>query len=549
MFCGVTRDQLLILQELQGHLTLLGSRLDQTLIFSGLRHRLFKGLLISVALEPVKVSLRDEFYSLQYLREDPVVEAFGACCSAIGHYGNLGDTADYLLDVLRQKATHRSESVYVMISVIKGLFISMLSPDLPSTCIFLLGASVGISVLTSVILEYSRFLTSLENNKDDVILGQLLLQAIGDIALRMGGELASVLLTILRPVLEKAGHPSFTQAGVVALQSMAKAMGLTSASALLEQNADYFAPQLSFQLRNIARYPRAIDLLRALLLLSDLRMDIWLERMVRQAIKGLDKCHAVRALPYVQVLELYCRAAYKARPPGPACAKPLARDKETILEEESRRLAEYEAFVQATEQEVEDDDGVGPMEEEPEEPEWVEEPVPPQLALVADIMDRCTQLLPQSQDEQLYSSIMETLNLSIDVLWSRENLFLPKVHLLWEPLRNQLFSSSPLKKRQALGILSLLIHRCPDFVRHRVVTEAMPKLVAYLEEQSRASRGRSLRAHIASQEYKLQKSVLSEMASLVEFLDPPADKVDDVIRAVCMYLNRRQVLELQASNI
>jgi len=248
-------------------------------------------------------------------------------------------------------------------------------------------------------------LTTLEANREDGILGQLLLSAIGDVALRMETKFSSILLPVLKPVLEKAGHPDFSQAGLSALESISKSLGLESVSALLEKNADYFAPQLSFQLRNIARYPRAIDLLRALLLLSDIRMDHWLERMVQQALKGLDKSHTVRALPYVQVLELYSRAAHRGRPAGPACAKPLARDEEAILEEQTRRMEEYDFFVKSSQ--PEDDDK--PMKEEEEETEeWVEEPVPPQVALVADILDRCTQLLPQCHDEQLYSSLMST---------------------------------------------------------------------------------------------------------------------------------------------
>lgn len=90
-------------------------------MFSGLRHRLFKGLLLSAALEPAKVMERDEPYTLQYLREDSVVEAFGSCCSAIGRFGNLGDTADYLLDVLRQRNSRCSESVFIMSHIIKSI--------------------------------------------------------------------------------------------------------------------------------------------------------------------------------------------------------------------------------------------------------------------------------------------------------------------------------------------------------------------------------------------------------------------------------------------
>ena len=419
---------------------------------------------------------------------------------------------------------------------------------------FPLGAETNVSILTSIVREYSSYLSGLDKNRNDFMLGQLLLSAIGIVALKMQKDFGPVLLASLKPVMEKAGHPDFTSAGVSALESIAAALGLHSVAELLENNADYFAPQLSVQLRNINRYPRAIDLLRALLLLSDIGMDRWLERMVQQALKGLDKNHLVRALPYVQVLELYCKAAHNTRPAGPACAKPLSRTTEEIAQEEIRRLAAFEAVYKSGE--VSDDDGGEEMTKQvDEEPvdiieDQVEDPLPPQVKLVGDIMDRCIQLLPQhqSQEDDLYASLLRAILFAIDILWPYENLFLPKVHQLWEPLRNQLNSSSPLKRRQALDVFVKLIQRCPDFIRDRAVKEALPSLINYLESQATASRSRSSHAHIASQAYKLQKSILSVTGSLVEYLDPHQQPLDSVIQTVAQYLHRRQTPEFQVLN-
>ena len=325
--------------------------------------------------------------------------------------------------------------------------------------------------------------------------------------------------------------------------------------------SDYFAPQLSFQLRNIIRYPRAIDLLRALLMLSDIRMDHWLDRMVLHALKGLDKSHSLRALPYVQVLELYSKAAHNTRQAGPVCAKPLAKGGALTNEEIARRIADYKAEQSAwanineilTEDKDKHEDNVEECEDiEPEFPEeelQKEEAPLPQVTLVANILDRCVQLLPQTTEEKLYASLMQTIRLSIDVLSQHEDIFLPKVHQLWDPLKNQLFGPSHLKQRQAFDILLSLVRRCPDFIRHRAVTEALPKLVAFLEAQATASRGRSSRAHTASQAYKLQKSTLSAMSTIVEFLDPPILLVGKIVQTISLYLSNQQISELQVSQI
>lgn len=121
MSSAVTHDQLVVLQELQGHLTLLGSRLEHSLIFSGLRHRLFKGLLICATIEPNKVNEKDQPFSLQYLREERVISRFTACCNMIGRHASLADTVDYLLDIVRQRDSFEKESVYVMNFVLQGI--------------------------------------------------------------------------------------------------------------------------------------------------------------------------------------------------------------------------------------------------------------------------------------------------------------------------------------------------------------------------------------------------------------------------------------------
>ncbi|XP_057368022.1 TELO2-interacting protein 1 homolog [Daphnia carinata] len=529
---GITHDQLVVLQELQGHLTLLGPRLEQSLIFSGLRQRLFKGLLISATLEPTKVIESDEPFNLQYLRENRVVSLFAACSLTIGRYGNLADTSDYLLDVVRQKDSFDKESVYVMNLVLKG-------------------AKLDPTAFTTVIKEYSTCLTHLTTeSKTDIIVGHLMLLVIGELAVRMGKDFSPLLITALKPCLEKAGNPEFCEVGIRSLQRMAEALQLSTVSQLLEENADYYAPQLSYQLQNIVRYPRAIDLLRALLMLSDIRMDYWLERMVQHALKGLDKNHSLRALPYVQVFELYAKAALKAKPAGPDCAKPLSKGEAISVEEVARRIADYKANIKLTEtfSEANDEDDAEEAEEIMEaEVEQVTDVIspPPQVNIVADILDRCTKILPQCEEEQLYAALMKTICLSVEVLSSHEDVFLPKVHKLWEPLKNQLLGTSHLKQKQALEVFLSLVRCCPDFIRHRAVREVVPKLVTFLQNQANASRGRSSRAHIASQAYKLQKSALSAMGTIVEFLDPPVLEVVRIVQAISLYLSNKQVSELQ----
>ena len=115
-----TRDQHVALQQLQGHLTLIGAGLEQSLKFSGLRERFFKGLLIAATMEPGKVIEQDHPYSFRYLREDRVIHAFNDCCLTLGRHSNFSDTIDYFMDVVRQREMYDNEAVYIMAHLIKG---------------------------------------------------------------------------------------------------------------------------------------------------------------------------------------------------------------------------------------------------------------------------------------------------------------------------------------------------------------------------------------------------------------------------------------------
>ena len=398
------------------------------------------------------------------------------------------------------------------------------------------------TALTTLVEEYSNHLPQLESSdKDDVILGQLMLQTIGHTAQKMEEDFGPLLLCSLKPVLEKAGNSNFVGAAVAALELIAHSQRCGTVKQLLEENSDYFAPQLSFQLRNIFRYPRAVDLLKALLVFSDIRMDLWLEHIVYQALKGLDKSHSVRALPYVQVLEMYCKAARTAQPVvSPTQESTNAQTLQDRIAEFRKNISVSQCFDDYQEEE-ESSQGESVQEEQ------TEAPVPKQVTLVAAILERCTKLLSQCQDEELYSTLMRTIRYSLDVLSSHENVFLPKVHQLWSPLRHQLSSKYHLKQQQAFQVLMVLVRSCAEFLRQRVVAEVLPQLLTFLEDQAAVSYGKRRQAHVMTQAYKFQKLLLKEAPALVQFLKLPVAQVSQILRITCLYLSCHQLHELQAS--
>ena len=173
--------------------------------------------------------------------------------------------------------------------------------------------------------------------------------------------------------------------------------------------------------------------------------------------------------------------------------------------------------------------------------------VPKRVSLVAAILERCSQLLPQCQEQVLYASLMQTVRFSLDILSPFENVFLPKVHQLWTPLQHQLCSDCHLRQRQALQVLMVLVRSCPNFLRHRIVNEVLPHLLTFLESQAVSSHGKRRKAHVLTQAFKLQKLLLQETATLVQCLSLPVREVSKLLRTIYLYLSCHQLPELQAS--
>ena len=422
------------------------------------------------------------------------------------------------------------------------------------------GGTKNISTLTAAAREYAEMLSNLENTKSNVLMGLLLLKCTCSVALAMNEDFSPLLLYTLRPLLEKAGDTYFTEEAMSVLETIADVLHYASASRLVEANLDYFAPQISFQLRNILRYPKAINLLRALLLFSNLEMDQWLEHIVFQALKGLDQSHSAgtRALPYIQVLEMYCRSVHRKYKDASRSKKnrntPDMNHENNLIEKcrhyhqdfTSSRSFNDETEVGAKEEEkLENED-----EQLPDDPEDMEEESPKYVSLVASILERCSQILPQSREECLDLALLETIQAAVAVLLPHENILLPQVHQLWDPLRFQLLqSNSFLKQRQAFDILALLIRSCPDFLRQRVISDIFSQILAFLQRQSSASRIRShWKAYTMTQSYKFQKVLLEQLAMLVTLMDVPILEASKALQILSVYLSSHQVPELQVKN-
>lgn len=522
-----------MLQELQGHLTLTGSRLEKSFLFSGLRERLLKGLLICATLETSQIVDSEERVIFRYLHDDSVIEALNSCCSSVGHFGNLDDIVEYFVEICIQQEMYIKESVYVTTHAIQH-------------------AEKDAACLRFVVKNYASALTEMETNRENRTFGRLMLQCIAKVARIMKDNFQDLLLVSLRPVLEKAGHHDYSSAASITLQAMADSLNVSSVSQLVESNYDYFAPQLSFQLCNIIRYPRAIDLLRALLNFPQIHVNQWLGHIVHQALKGLDQSHNTLPLPYVQVLELYCRAAGRRHAKQPEKQGNKHRNREMSFRELTDKFIEYRKNYEKSlcfTDDVEEVDAVEMNDEMNPEVSAQEkkEAIPEEVSLVSAILERCIKLLPQSdKQETLYYVLMETIRLSVAVLSPFENVILKKVHQLWSPLKYQLSSNCHLKQRQAFELLATLSHMCPDFLRQRVLTEVTINHLDFLrKEADNSRRSRNWKAHMLTQTYKLQKNMLKEYAPLMVSMQVPVLQVSQVLQVFSLYLNRHQIPELQ----
>uniref|UniRef100_A0A8C0T0B6 TELO2-interacting protein 1 homolog n=2 Tax=Canis lupus familiaris TaxID=9615 RepID=A0A8C0T0B6_CANLF len=327
------------------------------------------------------------------------------------------------------------------------------------------------------------------------------LEGIGRFAYALGKDFRLLLMTALYPVLEKAGDQTLliSQAATSAMMDICHTCGYYSLQHLINQNSDYLVNGISLNLRHLSLHPHTPKVLEVMLWNSDASLLPLVADVVQDVLATLDQFYDKRAASFVGVLHALLAA----------------------LEEQSDPPKV-------------DESDTGPD---------VEPPLPVQIQIATDVMERCIHML-SDKNLKIRLKVLDVLNLCVVVLQSHKNQLLPLAHRAWPPLVHRLTNDDPLVVLRAFKVLRTLGGKCGDFLRSRFCKDILPKLAGSLVTQAPVSaRAGPVYSHTLA--FKLQLAVLQGLGPLCERLDLGDSDLNKVADACLIYLSAKQPMKLQ----
>ncbi|XP_049635097.1 TELO2-interacting protein 1 homolog [Suncus etruscus] len=390
------------------------------------------------------------------------------------------------------------------------------------------------------------------------------LEGIGHFAHALGEDFRLLLMSALYPVLEKAGDQTLliSQAATSSMVDICQACGYDSLRHLINQNSDYLVNGISLNLRHLSLYPQTPKVLEVMLQNSDASLLPLVADVVQDVLVTLDQFYDKRAASFVGVLHALLSALAQwfpdpenlhpqkqsrsgERRPAPLekglQETPTAEDIEQFLLNYLKEKDMAGGNVSDSEDEEEHLDP--PSATEPEPGFNMEPPLPVQIQIAMNVMERCIHLLSDT-NLMIRLKVLDVLNLCVVVLQSHKNQLLPLVHRAWPSLVHRLTNDDSLAVLRAFQVLRTLGGKCGDFLRSRFSKDVLPKLASSLVTQAPVSaRAGPVYSHTLA--FKLQLAVLQGLGPLCERLDLGEGDLNKVADACLIYLSAKQPMKLQ----
>ncbi|XP_065748771.1 TELO2-interacting protein 1 homolog isoform X2 [Phocoena phocoena] len=397
------------------------------------------------------------------------------------------------------------------------------------------------------------------------------LEGIGHFAHALGKDFRLLLMSALYPVLEKAGDQTLliSQAAISTMMDICQACGYDSLQQLINQNSDYLVNGISLNLRHLSLHPHTPKVLEVMLQNSDASLLPLVADVVQDVLATLDQFYDKRTASFVSVLHALLAALAQWFPD----AGHLGQLQEQSVGEEGSHLSQRPASLEkglentTTAEDIEQfvlnylkekdvaDGNVSDFDNEEEEqsdPPEVDEndtdpsvqpPLPVQIQIATDVMERCIHLM-SDKNLKIRLKVMNVLDLCVVVLQSHKNQLLPLAHRAWPSLVHRLTNDDPLAVLRAFKVLRTLGGKCGDFLRNRFCKDVLPKLAGSLVSQAPIS-ARAGPVYFHTLAFKLQLAVLQGLGPLCERLDLGEGDLNKVADACLIYLSAKQPVKLQ----
>ncbi|KAG9290940.1 hypothetical protein G9A89_011090 [Geosiphon pyriformis] len=521
-------------------------------------------------------------HQFKYIREKRATSAIRILFRLLGYFGNVGFMIDHFLSYLHNLQSYRlhptcifitnelilgAASIGVKASSITEGFCDI-SPsnslsDLRKIAKNLLREYIEsnlikeyenkISFESSSIVKYkdiekitssSKQLNGNSSLNYNPILNCIILEGVANISRVLQENFKIDLIYALYPILEKLGEKNnmVHETAQIVLIHIAHWCGYSSSKSLVLENVDYLINAVSRKLRQIHLYPKAPQVLSAMVNVAGSSILTFLDDSLEEIFDAIDQYHTELEVLFQMANVLYTIVTAISRPkkeetkkfeknserePPKVLESGLSKDIQDFIvgyspmnpsdsKEDNQEKTNFEDvgkyFVEYHKnKEKEELNEQGIIEAEREKPEI--KPSQPQLTCLNCINKVMHSLTVSSP--QLRALILELIRISLPTLRSIPHELFPLIHRIWPSIINRLKDKEHYVVLAAVRLIESISISCGDFLSKRVLDDVWPMFQNLLQQQSTMGRESAMGSSPFSKSHQIQTVILRTIRVII----------------------------------
>lgn len=396
-----------------------------------------------------------------------------------------------------------------------------------------------------------REIQNLKSIKYNILCTCTLLELIGKIANQLGDKFKRFNLRCLHLILEKTGNSNFLikNAGLYALRCISKAMNHDDISQLIDSNSDYLLFNINKLLKHNSENEAILDMMSVVFKYSKTSIAAYVEDIVEATSNQIiNQKYSKNSPSYLKLFNLYVNSVRQSN---------VENEKDIDVDIKT----DWNEFLEQCIYELENsDDEMNPnespndppeveSEQNQEVPEGIEqeqnepeEELPQNIQLLIKILNATYPFFASSNSTEVILAHEIFLN-GIPVLHVYEKQFLPMVHQMWYPFTKQVQGKDFVVLQYSVKLLSTIGKFAKDFVYKKSMDNVIPVVNKFLKSSHpHTNKHKNL---TFTQEFKLQREILSDYGHLAVNLGIKEKELDEILDILVMYFKNHSNVQLQ----
>ncbi|XP_068709692.1 TELO2-interacting protein 1 homolog [Montipora foliosa] len=394
----------------------------------------------------------------------------------------------------------------------------------------------------------------------------LLLEAIGLFSKVCSSQFEPFLMRVLFPLMAKLGNDNaaISCSAYETLAKICQSCDYKSVDELIARNADYLVNAISLDFKYVFMNHRAPCVLKVMIQYSNADILFIIEDTLMEIFSVIDLYPDDLMYLLMKVLNVLVQMIKKWFPvPVKECGtedgkpevkqqipqdieaeNPSAEDIRQFFLDYHKRKQLSLGYLDADEQEQEEgmtepkESGDGETFEPDRKPE-----IPRHVQYVTQVLEKCSHFL-SSKSPLLRLVVLDTIEAGVQAISQSEDQLLPLIHRIWPPMIKRFTDDEQVVAIKAVNVLCTMAGASGTFMQRRVIKDALPSLVKFLDKQSQVSI-KTGPLYSQSQTFKLQLTVLRSLGILCRQLEISDTNLSPAVWVCCQYLSARQPKELQ----